>query len=369
MATPTVGLERRPSHGRDRAGGRRCSGRAARRCRSRNCGRDGRAGGEAARRCGRAMSVERIRPLSSRATWTSAASPAKWPWRSLIGARPLRSIPTTAAAVPWRSAWLTTRSSSARKRRAVGSGGQAVAVGDVLELADRRSRPRQGRREAAHSRREASTRDAPARSARHASDLASPQSIKRDLVKQTAKAALHCLAACRKDALRRVEERGWQRAPSSDHHGQPLRLGDDAPRRRHARRARRAHETKVVSAHRTPERLYDYAKGAAARGLKVIIAGAGGAAHLPGMAASMTRLPVLGVPVEIEGAGRPRQPAVDRPDARRRAGRRRSRSARPARPMPACSPPRSSPLSDEALAGRLEAWRQRQTDGVAEAPE
>ncbi len=59
-----------------------------------------------------------------------------------------------------------------------------------------------------------------------------------------------------------------------------------------------AHETRVVSAHRTPERLYDYAKGAAGRGLKVIIAGAGGAAHLPGMAASMTTLPVLGVPVE-----------------------------------------------------------------------
>lgn len=57
-------------------------------------------------------------------------------------------------------------------------------------------------------------------------------------------------------------------------------------------------ETKIVSAHRTPKRLYDYAGGAAARGLKVIIAGAGGAAHLPGMAASMTTLPVLGVPVE-----------------------------------------------------------------------
>ncbi|WP_291296392.1 5-(carboxyamino)imidazole ribonucleotide mutase [Elioraea sp.] len=59
-----------------------------------------------------------------------------------------------------------------------------------------------------------------------------------------------------------------------------------------------AHEARVVSAHRTPERLYAYAAGAAARGLKVIIAGAGGAAHLPGMAASMTALPVLGVPVE-----------------------------------------------------------------------
>src|SRR3954464_5932726 len=58
-----------------------------------------------------------------------------------------------------------------------------------------------------------------------------------------------------------------------------------------------AYETKVVSAHRTPRRLYDYATEAADRGLKVIVAGAGGAAHLPGMAASMTHLPVLGVPV------------------------------------------------------------------------
>src|SRR5437660_1722563 len=59
-----------------------------------------------------------------------------------------------------------------------------------------------------------------------------------------------------------------------------------------------AHETKVVSAHRTPKRLYDYAHSARQRGLRVIIAGAGGAAHLPGMTASMTSLPVLGVPVE-----------------------------------------------------------------------
>ncbi|HNQ92580.1 MAG TPA: 5-(carboxyamino)imidazole ribonucleotide mutase [Alphaproteobacteria bacterium] len=58
------------------------------------------------------------------------------------------------------------------------------------------------------------------------------------------------------------------------------------------------HETRIVSAHRTPDRLFTYAKTAKERGLKVIIAGAGGAAHLPGMAASMTPLPVLGVPVE-----------------------------------------------------------------------
>ena len=59
-----------------------------------------------------------------------------------------------------------------------------------------------------------------------------------------------------------------------------------------------AYEAKVVSAHRTPKRLYDYATSAKARGLKIIIAGAGGAAHLPGMTASMTPLPVLGVPVK-----------------------------------------------------------------------
>ncbi len=59
-----------------------------------------------------------------------------------------------------------------------------------------------------------------------------------------------------------------------------------------------AHETRVVSAHRTPDRLYDYAKTAQGRGLRIVIAGAGGAAHLPGMCAAMTALPVLGVPVE-----------------------------------------------------------------------
>lgn len=59
-----------------------------------------------------------------------------------------------------------------------------------------------------------------------------------------------------------------------------------------------AHETRIVSAHRTPERLYEYARTAAERGLRIIIAGAGGAAHLPGMVASLTHLPVLGVPIE-----------------------------------------------------------------------
>ncbi|MGZ9811363.1 5-(carboxyamino)imidazole ribonucleotide mutase [Pseudoroseicyclus sp. H15] len=62
-------------------------------------------------------------------------------------------------------------------------------------------------------------------------------------------------------------------------------------------------ETKIVSAHRTPDRLYTYGKEAAGRGLKVIIAGAGGAAHLPGMMASKTRLPVIGVPVQTKALG------------------------------------------------------------------
>jgi 5-(carboxyamino)imidazole ribonucleotide mutase len=129
-----------------------------------------------------------------------------------------------------------------------------------------------------------------------------------------------------------------------------------------------AYETKVVSAHRTPERLYDYARGAAARGLKVIVAGAGGAAHLPGMAASMTRLPVLGVPV--------RSKALDGLDSLLSIAQ-----------MPAGVPVGTLAigqagavnagllaasilaLSDGALADRLDAWRRRQTDGVAEEPE
>lgn len=129
-----------------------------------------------------------------------------------------------------------------------------------------------------------------------------------------------------------------------------------------------AYETKVVSAHRTPDRLYDYAKGAAGRGLKLIIAGAGGAAHLPGMAASMTRLPVLGVPVEskalsgLDSLLSIVQMPAGVPVATLAIGRAGAANAG----LLAAS---ILALSDEALAGRLEAWRQRQTDGVAEAPE
>ncbi|MET0308699.1 MAG: 5-(carboxyamino)imidazole ribonucleotide mutase [Sphingomonas sp.] len=128
------------------------------------------------------------------------------------------------------------------------------------------------------------------------------------------------------------------------------------------------HETKVVSAHRTPQRLYDYATGADARGLKVIVAGAGGAAHLPGMAASMTHLPVLGVPVESK--------ALKGMDSLLSIAQ-----------MPGGVPVGTLAIgkagainagllaaailatSDEALAERLKAWRAAQTDGVATDPE
>jgi 5-(carboxyamino)imidazole ribonucleotide mutase len=128
------------------------------------------------------------------------------------------------------------------------------------------------------------------------------------------------------------------------------------------------HECKVVSAHRTPDRLYDYAKNAAGRGLKCIIAGAGGAAHLPGMAASMTRLPVLGVPVQTK--------ALDGMD-----------SLLSMVQMPAGIPVGTLAIgkagatnaallaaamlatTDAALAQRLDAWRAAQTASVAEAPE
>jgi 5-(carboxyamino)imidazole ribonucleotide mutase len=129
-----------------------------------------------------------------------------------------------------------------------------------------------------------------------------------------------------------------------------------------------AYETRVVSAHRTPERLYDYSRGAAARGLKVIIAGAGGAAHLPGMAASMTRLPVLGVPVESKALGGLDsllsivQMPAGVPVATLAIGKAGAANAG----LLAAS---ILALADEALAGRLEAWREKQTDGVAETPE
>ena len=128
------------------------------------------------------------------------------------------------------------------------------------------------------------------------------------------------------------------------------------------------YEAKVVSAHRTPERLFDYAKGAAARGLRVIVAGAGGAAHLPGMAASMTHLPVLGVPVESKAlSGMDSllsivQMPAGVPVGTLAIGRAGAVNA-------ALLAASILALGDEALSGRLQAWRQAQTDRVAESPE
>ena len=129
-----------------------------------------------------------------------------------------------------------------------------------------------------------------------------------------------------------------------------------------------AYEAKIVSAHRTPERLYDYAGSAKDRGLKIVIAGAGGAAHLPGMTAAMTSLPVLGVPVETQAlkgmdsllsivqmpAGVPVGTlAIGKAGA--------INAALLAAAMLA--------THDTALGQRLEAWREKQTGSVAEAPE
>jgi len=128
-----------------------------------------------------------------------------------------------------------------------------------------------------------------------------------------------------------------------------------------------AYEAKVVSAHRTPKRLYEYAESAKARGLKVIIAGAGGAAHLPGMTASLTPLPVLGVPIksrELKGLdsllsivqmpkGVPVGTlAIGEPGAVNAALMAASILA----------------LSDETLASRLDAYRAEQTKAVGETP-
>jgi 5-(carboxyamino)imidazole ribonucleotide mutase len=129
-----------------------------------------------------------------------------------------------------------------------------------------------------------------------------------------------------------------------------------------------AHETRVVSAHRTPKRLYDYAQSAKSRGLRVIIAGAGGAAHLPGMAASMTELPVLGVPIEsvalkgMDSLLSIVQMPAGIPVGTLAIGKAGAINA-------ALLAAAMLANGDEALAGRLAEWRARQTDAVPELPE
>jgi 5-(carboxyamino)imidazole ribonucleotide mutase len=129
-----------------------------------------------------------------------------------------------------------------------------------------------------------------------------------------------------------------------------------------------AHESRVVSAHRTPQRLYDYAGSAKERGLKVIIAGAGGAAHLPGMTASMTALPVLGVPVEskalkgLDSLLSIVQMPAGVPVGTLAIGKGGAINA-------ALLAAAVLATADDALAARLDAWRERQTGSVVEAPE
>ncbi len=129
-----------------------------------------------------------------------------------------------------------------------------------------------------------------------------------------------------------------------------------------------AHEVRIVSAHRTPDRMFAYAEAAAGRGLRAIIAGAGGAAHLPGMLASKTLVPVIGVPVPTKALGgldslysivqMPRGVPV----ATFAIGPGCAANA-------ALFAAAQLAVHDPALAERLEAWRARQTDAVADEPD
>ena len=124
---------------------------------------------------------------------------------------------------------------------------------------------------------------------------------------------------------------------------------------------------RIVSAHRTPERLFDFARGARSAGFKVIIAGAGGAAHLPGMTAALTPLPVFGVPVESKAlSGQDSllsivQMPAGVPVGTLAIGRSGAVNA-------ALLAAAVLALSDPALADRLDAWREAQTGSVAESP-
>ncbi len=127
------------------------------------------------------------------------------------------------------------------------------------------------------------------------------------------------------------------------------------------------YDKRIVSAHRTPERLYAFARGAKAAGFKVIIAGAGGAAHLPGMTAALTPLPVLGVPVEskalagVDSLYSIVQMPAGIPVGTLAIGKAGAVNA-------ALLAAGVLALGDDALAGRLDAYRKSQTDAVGERP-
>lgn len=127
------------------------------------------------------------------------------------------------------------------------------------------------------------------------------------------------------------------------------------------------HEVKIVSAHRTPRRMVAYAESAAGRGLKVIVAGAGGAAHLPGMVASLTHLPVLGVPVQSAAlSGKDSLLSIVQMPAGIPVGTLAIGKAGATNAGLLAAAILAT--ADEALSARLQAWRQRQTDAVADTP-
>lgn len=127
------------------------------------------------------------------------------------------------------------------------------------------------------------------------------------------------------------------------------------------------HEARVVSAHRTPRRMVAYAESAAERGLKVIIAGAGGAAHLPGMVASLTHLPVLGVPVQSAAlSGQDSLLSIVQMPAGIPVGTLAIGKAGATNAGLLAAAILAT--SDEALSARLQAWRQAQTDSVVDQP-
>ncbi|HET9902242.1 MAG TPA: 5-(carboxyamino)imidazole ribonucleotide mutase [Xanthobacteraceae bacterium] len=127
------------------------------------------------------------------------------------------------------------------------------------------------------------------------------------------------------------------------------------------------HDTRIISAHRTPERLYAFARGARAAGFKVIIAGAGGAAHLPGMTAALTPLPVFGVPMESKAlAGVDSLHSIVQMPAGIPVGT--LAIGKPGAINAALLAASVLALSDPATAERLETYRRRQTEAVAERP-
>lgn len=128
-----------------------------------------------------------------------------------------------------------------------------------------------------------------------------------------------------------------------------------------------AYEARIVSAHRTPDRLYEFAKGAKSAGFRVIIAGAGGAAHLPGMTAAMTPLPVFGVPVESKAlSGQDSLLSIVQMPAGIPVGTLAIGKAGAANAALLAAAVLA--LSDDALAARLDEWRAAQTARVAEQP-